>query len=173
MVNDKNMKRDKILQKAYDTAFAYERDHGNCPQCMLATMDDIFGIKGDDAFKSGTGLAGGGGLAGDGTCGALTGGIMAVGLIVGRDKEGFHSGKRGIKAYKAAKKLHDAFVEEFGSVICRDVQKKIFGRSFNLWDRDDYREFEKMGGHTDKCPDVVGKTARWTADIILRELEKE
>lgn len=173
MIDYKNMTREEVLKKAYDTAFAYERDHGNCPQGMLATMHDLFGIGGGDSFESGTGLAGGGGLAGDGTCGALVGGIMALGLVFGRDKKGYTSGERASKAYKAAKKLHDKFVEEFGGVVCRDVQKKIFGRSFNFFDRDDYRKFEEMGGHTDKCTDVVGKTAVWTAEIILDELKKE
>ena len=67
-------------------------------------------------------------------------------------------------------KLRSKFFEEFGGVVCKDVQKKIFGRSFNLLDKEDYKIFEKMGAHTDKCTDVVGKTAVWTADIILDEL---
>jgi C_GCAxxG_C_C family probable redox protein len=171
MIDYKNMNREEVLKKAYDTAFAYEREYGNCPQAILATMYDLFGIGGDDAFKSGTGLAGGGALAGDGTCGALVGGIMALGLVFGRDRDGYTSGKRAGKAYKAAKILHDKFVEEFGGVVCRDVQKSIFGRSFDLLKRDDYRKFEEMGGHSDKCTDVVGKVAMWVADIILDELK--
>ncbi len=39
-------------------------------------------------------------------------------------------------------------------------------------DKDDYAEFEKMGAHVDKCPDVSGKTARWAAEIILDHLKK-
>ncbi|MBU7045431.1 MAG: hypothetical protein HXS54_03260, partial [Theionarchaea archaeon] len=46
------MSREEVLKKAYETAFAYERDLGNCPQCLLATMHDIFGIGGDDSFKA-------------------------------------------------------------------------------------------------------------------------
>jgi C_GCAxxG_C_C family probable redox protein len=173
MIDYKNMKREDVLKKAYDIAFAYERDYGNCPQAMLATMYDLFGIGGDDAMKSGTGLAGGGALAGDGTCGALVGGIMALGLVFGRDRESYTSRKRASRAYRAAKKLHDKFIEEFSGAVCRDVQNCIFGRSFNLLDRDDYKTFEEMGGHADKCTDVVGKVAMWTADIILDELKKE
>jgi len=170
MIDYKNMSREEVLQKAYEIAFNYERDLGNCPQCMLATMHDIFGIGDDEAYKAATGFAGGGALAGDGTCGALVGGIMAIGLVLGRDSEGHKSRKGAGRAYKAAKKLHDRFAEEFGGVVCRDVQKKIFGRSFNLLDRNDYKKFEEMGGHTDKCTSVVGKAAMWTADILLDEL---
>lgn len=172
-MNVKNTDKEEVLKKAYETAFTYEKTIGNCPQCLLATMYDIFGLGDNDSFKSGTALAGGGALAGDGTCGALSGGYMALGLAFGRDREGFKSGKKGMKAYKAAKRLRDKFVEEYGSVLCKEVQKKILGRSFDLWDKEDYQKFDEMGGHTDKCTDVVGKTAAWTAEIILEEKEKE
>jgi len=173
MIDLQDIDRQEVLKKAYEIAFAYERDIGNCPQCMLATMNDLFGIGGRDAFMSATGFAGGGGLTTEGTCGALVGGIMTLGLVFGRDQEGFHSGKRGIKAYKTAKKLHEKFVETYDGPLCKDVQKKILGRSFNMWDRKDYQEFEKAGGHADKCTDVVGKAAQWTVEILLDELERK
>ena len=67
----------------------------------------------------------------------------------------------------------DKFVEEFGSGNCRDVQKKICGKAFNLWDPDEYKEFDKAGGHTDKCTDVSGKVARWVAEILLEQSPKK
>ncbi|MGD2250026.1 MAG: C-GCAxxG-C-C family protein [Candidatus Methanofastidiosia archaeon] len=172
MIDYENMSREDILQKAYETAFQYEKELGNCPQAIMATMHDLFDIGGDSAFKSGTGLAGGGALAGTGTCGALIGGYMVLGMVFGRDQKAYMSGKRAGRAYKATKKLHDRFVTEFGGATCAEVQKSIFGRSFNLWSREEYKTFEEMGGHEDKCPDVVGKVAQWTADIILDELKK-
>ncbi|MEM3004486.1 MAG: hypothetical protein QXK96_04235, partial [Candidatus Bathyarchaeia archaeon] len=36
-------------------------------------------------------------------------------------------------------------------------------------DPKDREEFDRAGGHTDKCPDVVGKAARWTVEILLNE----
>lgn len=50
------------------------------------------------------------------------------------------------------------------------MYKIFFGRSYNLWNEMD--EFLKDGGHIDKCPDVVGKTAVWTAEILLDEIKK-
>lgn len=172
MIDYENMSREEVLQKAYETAFKYEKELGNCPQAIMATMDDLFDIGGESAFKSGTGLAGGGALAGTGTCGALTGGYMALGILYGRNKKEYTSGKRAVRAYKATKKLHDKFVEEFDGATCKEVQEQIFGKSFNLWSKEEYQEFEEKGGHEDKCTDVVGKVAQWTADIILDELKK-
>jgi hypothetical protein len=72
------------------------------------------------------------------------------------------------ESHKLAKKLYDRFVEQYGSCICRDVQKRIFGRSFNMWDAKDYEEFEKAGGHRDKCPSVTGNVAMWATEILLQ-----
>ena len=96
---------------------------------------------------------------------ALTGGVMALGCKYGRSRENFAKG-RFLDSYVRAKKLHDRFVQEYGSTICRDVHKKIFGRTFNLWDAKEYKEFESAGAHRDKCPMVAGKVAKWVAEIL-------
>ena len=68
--------------------------------------------------------------------------------------------KRKRLVFKYTKKLYDRFVEEYGSPLCCDVQKKIFGRSFNLLDSKEYKEFEAAGAHVDKCPTVAGNAVR-------------
>ena len=159
--------REEILEKVYTLAFEYEHKYGCCPQCILASIQDVFNIIDNEVFKSGHALAGGGGLAGDGTCGALSGGILALGSKYGRERKNF--GRRNLKSYELAKRLHDKFIDEFGSVICHDVQKKIFGKSFNLWDDNGYKEFESARALEDKCADVAGKTAMWVAEMLLEE----
>jgi hypothetical protein len=41
------------------------------------------------------------------------------------------------------------------------------GRSFNMWDADDYKAFEAAGGHKDKCTSVAANAAAWAAETIL------
>jgi C_GCAxxG_C_C family probable redox protein len=113
-------------------------------------------------------LAGGCALSTQGTCGALTGGLLAIGSVVGRTYEDFLIGETRRRVFQYAKKLFDKFIEEYGSPLCKDVQKKIMGRSFNLLDAKDYEEFEKAGAHVNKCTNVSGNTARWAAEIILK-----
>ena len=158
----------EILDKAYDLAFKYEASYGSCPQCVLRALQEVFDFKMDDVIKSSHALAGGTALSGDGTCGALVGGIMAICFVHGRELKDMGKG-RSLKSYTLAKKLYDEFVEEFGSCLCKDVQRKIFDRSFDLWNAEDFREFERLGGHRDKCPDVAGKVARWAAEILQNE----
>ena len=73
------------------------------------------------------------------------------------------------KTYELVKNLYDRFVEEYGSANCSDIQKKLFGRNFNFWNPGDFEEFDKAGGHTDKCPSVVGNAARWTVELLMEQ----
>jgi hypothetical protein len=38
-------------------------------------------------------------------------------------------------------------------------------------DPKEYEEFEKAGAHIDKCPTVSGNAAKWTVEIILKEIK--
>ena len=101
----------------------------------------------------------------------LVGGLLAISSIVGRNYEDFSGGKNRRRVFQYAKKLYDRFIEEYGSPFCRDIHMKLFGRTFNSFDPKEYAEFEKLGGHIDKCPSVSGNVARWAAEIILDEIK--
>jgi C_GCAxxG_C_C family probable redox protein len=163
------MNKKSLPEKAYQLAFRYEAELGSCPQCVLAAIKETLGIGDEETIKAADALAGGTALSTNGTCGALVGGMLAISSILGRDYDEFKKGKRVRNVFRYAKKLYDRFVEEFGSCTCKGVQKKIFGRSFNLWDPKEYKEFEKAGAHIDKCPEVSGKVAKWVAELILEE----
>ncbi|GAB4540392.1 MAG: hypothetical protein Kow0063_30140 [Anaerolineae bacterium] len=159
---------DKIqtIEKAYSLAYEFGQKYGTCSQCVLAALQETVGGIDDTIFKAAYALAGGGARSGRGTCGALAGGIMAISAWYGRARADFET-IRSTEAHGLAKILYDRFVEEFGSPICVGVQETIFGRSFNLWDEEDRQAFEEAGGHRDKCPEVSGKAAMWTAEILL------
>ena len=161
------------LKRVYDLGHEYEREYGNCAQCALAALSDLFGLEDCEAvFKAATALSGGTAGMGDGNCGAYSGAALALGLMYGRERKDFANPRKAKHASDLARKLHSRFLEEYGGVRCRDVQQKVFGRTFNLQDRADYQAFEEAGAHTDKCPEVVGNAALWTAKIILDDRNK-
>lgn len=164
--------KEELLDKVYNLAFKYEAERGSCPQCVVSAIMETLDVGDPETVKAVDALAGGTALSTQGTCGALVGGLVAISSIVGRSYKDFSAGERKRRVFMYSKKLYDKFVEEYGSPICKDVHQKLFGRTFNLMDKDDYAEFEKMGAHVDKCPDVSGKTARWAAEIILDHLKK-
>jgi len=164
--------REELLQEIYDLAFKYEAERGSCPQCVLSAIMEVLEVGDPATVKATDALAGGTALSAQGTCGALVGGLLAISSVVGRSYEEFSAGKRKRRVFMYSKKLYDKFVEEYDSPICKDIHQKLFGRTFNLMDKDDYAKFEEMGAHVDKCPVVSGKTARWAAEIILDNLKK-
>jgi C_GCAxxG_C_C family probable redox protein len=155
------------MERAYNLGFRFEREYGSCPQCVFAAVSEVLGMNDRETFKAIDGLAGGLARSGNGTCGALSGGVAAISRRYGREE--FQNLGEREKCMALAKKLHDKFMAEYGSIICKDIQTKILGRSYNFWDPKDREEFDRAGGHTDKCPDVVGKAARWAVEILLSE----
>ena len=162
-----------ILEDVYHLAFQYEAKLGSCPQCVLAALKETLDIGDETVFQASQGLTGGTALSSQGTCGALAGGMIAISSLVGRTYQEFTEGQKKRLVFKYTRQLYDKFVGEYGSPLCCDVQKKIFGRSYDLLNKQDYEAFEKAGAHVDKCTSVAGNAAKWTAEIILNELQSE
>jgi C_GCAxxG_C_C family probable redox protein len=159
-------KRDSILTKAYELGRMYEKKCTGCAQTSIAAIFEALGIWNEDIFKAASGLADGLGLTGDGSCGALVGASMVIGYLFGRGKEDFSDMYKPMKSYGLVKELHDSYVEKFGSCRCHDVQKKLIGRTYDLWNPDELKEAFKSG-MVNHCSDLVGKVAQMAAKIIL------
>src|SRR4030042_4057905 len=140
----------EILERVYQRAFQYEAQLGSCPQCVLAALKETLDVGNDSIFQASQGLSGGTALSSEGTCGALAGGIIAIGSLVGRTYHKFSEGQKKRLVFKYTRQLYDRFVREDGSSLCCGVQKKIFGRSYILLDKQQYEAFEKAGAHVDK-----------------------
>lgn len=165
------MERENMLKEVYDKAKGYELKNGNCGQCTIAAIFEVLGVEDEGVFKAATGMADGVGLTGDGHCGALSGGTMAISYFFGRSIADFGRGGKQLKALMLAKKLHDEFTEELSTCRCADIQKKQFGRFFNLYDREEMKAAQNAG-MPEKCATLVGKTARIALKIILDEWEE-
>jgi C_GCAxxG_C_C family probable redox protein len=140
------------------------------------SVQEVLGLKdfNEAVYKASTALSGGQGNTGDGQCGALSGGSMAISLIHGRDFSGQEDPEaymnRQWKSWALARKLHDKFMEDYGTIICKEIQTKLMGRHFNTWDKKEIETLITSG--MSKCPEVVGKAVKWTVEIILDEEEK-
>jgi len=151
-------------------ALMYEAEIGSCPQCVLSALMEVLGTGSEELVKAADGLAGGSALSAEGTCGALAGGILALGTIVGRSYAKFREKDKKRRIFRFTKILYDKFLSEYKSPICKNIQSLLYGRAYNLLDPDEYALFKKEGAAPDRCQSVAGKTARWTAEIILNEL---
>jgi C_GCAxxG_C_C family probable redox protein len=162
--------REALLQKAYDLGFEYEKTYRGCSQCAIAAIHDTLDIRDDSVFKAGTGLAAGGGLTGIGVCGGYVGGVMVISQLFGRERNNFSDPEKvRFKSFALARKFQEQYIQEFGSIICRDIQTSRFGRPYYIADPEDFEKFEDAGGHVDKCTDVVGKATLLAVRFILDE----
>ena len=153
----------------YKIGFRYEKEYMGCSQCSLAALQDVLGIRNDDVFRAASGFAGGSGLTTVGPCGAFVGGAMIIGQLIGRERKDFDDVEdTRRKAFEAVEELIKRFEEEFGSIICKKVQEKVFGRSYALLDPEDFERFEEDGAHIDKCPHVVGRGSQLALEVLIK-----
>lgn len=159
-----------LLKKAYDLGFHYEKTYRGCAQCAVAALQDCLGRTDDTVFRAASGLSGGSGLSTEGPCGGFVGGALVIGQLSGRERQDFADarGRRHL-AYDAVNRFVERFQEEFGSLVCREVQHRVFGRSYRLRNPEDFRRFEADGAHETKCPDVVGRACRLALQIVFEE----
>jgi len=79
--------RKEAIQIAYDLGHQYELNAHYCPQASLAALMDVFHMQDDTLFRSVFGFHGGSGNRGIGPCGALVGGIAAIGYFFDFSRE--------------------------------------------------------------------------------------
>jgi C_GCAxxG_C_C family probable redox protein len=123
-----------------------------CSEAIVRTINDAFRPGYPDTIVR---LASGFpiGLGGAGcSCGAVTGGVMAIGMIFGRDKPKDPAIDRCLGL---ARELHNIFAGRHGCLCCRTLT-----RGMEL----------KSPEHLRQCIAFTGEVAEETAKIILREL---
>jgi C_GCAxxG_C_C family probable redox protein len=155
--------KSRAAERAYDIALRYELDYGCCPQCVLAAVQETVGVIDDATIKASHGLSGGGGLSGQGACGALTGGLMALSAKRGRDRDKLDKG-RFIGNFQKGKELVERFQEEFGGITCEQLQQRFTGRTYDMWQSEEYRAFSEARGR--QCALATATVTRWVVEMM-------
>lgn len=169
------LSRAELLDKVYDLGYNYTCNSHSCSQSAVAAVHAVF-VMDDLAVKVASSLSGGSASQYLGTCGALAGGVIALDYYFGRPIEQMSAEEKiqaNLDALKPAsrypKLLADKFVKEYGTFICPQLQRQLFGRNFYSVDPDESR---KNSAAQEQCAPrncfgVVGDTARWVAEILL------
>jgi C_GCAxxG_C_C family probable redox protein len=166
-----------LIEEARRKAHNYDRYSG-CSQSVLGSLQETLKIGNIESFKAATVLSGGVARQGE-TCGALLGALSALGLVIGRERIGdteqyrkaMGPARELCEGFKDALRVEFGFEGKLGSTLCREIQEKIYGRSFDLNKAEDYRAFIEAGGHGDDgCLKVCGIAAQVGAEKILEIL---
>jgi C_GCAxxG_C_C family probable redox protein len=155
--------KQELADQAYQKALRYELDYGCCPQCVLAAVQETIGIVDDATIKAAHGLSGGGGLMGKGTCGALTGGLMAISAKRGRDRDKLDKG-RCVNNFQKGRELVERFQKEFGGTTCEELQRQFTGRTYDMWNAAEYKAFDEARGI--RCAKATATVTRWVVEML-------
>jgi len=159
--------KEKILDIIAKSAYNNDRAYEGCTRSVLAALIEHLHLSScegtKELIKASSALAAGVCRMGE-TCGALTGGIMAIGLATGSEKlEEFDAYKRSMEnSYK----LYNRFKEKYNTTRCFEIQEKVLGRHYDFRNEEDGAAWYKDGG-LDKCPMVCATAARLAAEIVL------
>jgi len=169
-----NLTLNEAKERAFKIAVEGEKYRHSCCQACFNAISETLGFKNSLIFKCLSALGGGGGTC-DGSCGAYSAGLVAFSYFFGRDYKLWERCKTNRKASILGNKLFEKFIGTFGSVTCKDIQIKKFGRRFNFNRITEEEEefFEKMGGHEYVCTTIVGLGAMWSVEILWDEIPKD
>jgi C_GCAxxG_C_C family probable redox protein len=144
------------LEKIRTTAESYYRNGDfYCSEAIVKTIKDEFGLPvTDDVIMMASGFPVGMGGSGC-TCGAVVGGIMAIGLFFGRTQA---KDTKVTKTMELANELHNIFRERHKNLCCRILTKGMTLGSAE---------------HMEQCISFTGEVAEEAAKIIARELNIE
>jgi len=156
--------REEILGRIENDAFDYEKKSHGCSRCVFKALQDNLNLKGGpSALKASTPLAVGVAMQGE-TCGALLGGLLAIGIVTA--SEDFEDTDALTNSLATGFRLVKKVQREFGTTNCVEIQTEQLGRSYRLTDPKEYEKFIRAKEYV-KCPQIVGKIARMTAEFIL------
>ncbi|HKL10843.1 MAG TPA: C-GCAxxG-C-C family protein [Clostridia bacterium] len=134
--------KERCIQRARELGAEYQLRLVGCGHSSYSAILDALREEGielvspetqDEVFKSVIGLTGGCGNMHEGTCGAVMGAAYAIGLAVGIDREEQENdgGKQTwLSSYEVKKGVADKFIENYGSIVCRDIMFSRWGMSF-------------------------------------------
>jgi len=169
-------KKDEIIRKSNELAIECEARYKGCGQCTFLSVIDALRWGGleiipkemEDRFFSGACvLTGGVGLSGDGTCAAIASAALVIGLALGIKRETFDEAGFRENCATVRNALLTKYYHKYNSLLCKDIQRKFFGKSWDLTRADTGAEFL---GITEGC--VIMETAMLATEIILDEFEK-
>ena len=164
------MSEKELLDEIFELALQNDMNYLGCTQSVLAALQEKMNVGSKEVFKAGSALAAGVARRGE-TCGALTGSIMAIGTLVGRERL---EDKGQFKiAMEVADQIYVLFREKVGHTLCSEIHKVRYGRAYRHYIPEESEDFHDMGGHSRKgCPEVCGIAARIAAEVIL-DLKKK
>jgi C_GCAxxG_C_C family probable redox protein len=138
-----------------EKAAAYFLDGYNCAQSVLLTMFEHWNGKNELIPRIATAFGGGIGRCGS-VCGALAGGVMAVGIRHGSNEP---LPEKRLRAYELAQKFYKQFEKRHGNVLCRELI------GYDLSNPKELEKAQKAKVFEERCAEFVKNAVEILADL--------
>jgi len=136
-------------------AVGFFQEGYNCAQSIVLAMQKFWKVEKPLEPKVASAFGGGIGRGGS-ICGALTGGVIAIGLKYGTNNP---LAEEREKAYLLALKFFNQFRKDCGSVLCRE----LIGH--NLANPKELEKARKAGVFREKCDKFIEKAVEALIDL--------
>ena len=144
-------------RSAKDAALDCFAQRYNCAESVLLGLIEYYNLDCECAPRIASGFGGGVGQCGD-LCGAVSGAVMAIGLIFGRDD--LSNPDQKTICYNKVEQLIELFEAEFGTLECSALtdceMRTPEGRA----------RAKELDLHNTLCPKYVAFAARATSSIV-------
>jgi C_GCAxxG_C_C family probable redox protein len=161
--------RHQIMERVQRRGEEYNFFAGNCARGSALAVMEEFGLGSMEVIKALSPFPGFGNTGW--MCGAVTGGLIAIGLYAGSEDLQDLGAMRA--TIDAAKQFMARFDEEVGGVTCRKIQENVvFGRYMDPGaSPENMKAFEQAKGF-EKCSLLPGIGARIASEIIIDSIAR-
>ena len=153
-----------IFEKLAERVDYYLPATRNCAQTSFAALRDAFGLPAGSIFRGLTpfpDLAGRGG-----TCGAVTGCLITIGLVFGTAEEKISDRGAWLEGMTQAREFCDTFGGRYGSIRCSEIAENLLGSP----EPKDVEQRRRWNEHRyAECSKILHDAVRITAEILLRD----
>ncbi len=152
---------------AQEMASIYGPEFHGCAQVVTGTLMEILGISDDMVLKAASYFAGGSRRCL--TCGAISGGLIVLGMKYGQCKKDENietEVETEPETADPAMELIDCFLNEYKTVSCCELT------GFDFRDPEQFQQFKDTPEAKQKCSEKMSMVCGWVAEIISRRDNK-
>jgi C_GCAxxG_C_C family probable redox protein len=152
-----------MVVDAQEVALSRHREGYSCSQSVLAVYAEELGLPIEVALRLAAPFGGGIGRLGE-VCGAVSGGLMALGLRYGSATPSREAKER---AYRAAREFVARFEARQGAFRCRDLL------DCDISTAEGYAEARARDAFRTTCPAAIAAAAAIVSELLAEPIQPE
>ena len=146
-----------MSEKVVNIALSYFLGEYNCAQSVFKSMLEYKGVTLNEATQIAAGFGGGICFSGQ-QCGAISGAIMTIGVLVGKMTDNVKEHKD--TTFQLSTEFQDKFEEKFGTIRCDDLT------GIDMNNEEAFRKAYDEGIFWQICPKYVEQAVRILIDMF-------